>query len=242
MNRLFSCCLTAVIGIFGAAPAGFATEFLDAGFEDYSVPDGSFVRPSVGPWQFSSTRFANTFVVDPTFSPTYSWPNDTRSATFAPQQGEQYVSTYAGLGGLQQNVTFDRPGIYRISTYAASPAGDVLIPTLPGGTQSFPLASGEFRFLVHRPFGYDESHATLVGEKLTTQSGATWSQFNSLFTLNSPGTFQVVVQNTKTANYFIYYDNFDVSFVRAIPESSSQILMMAAGLILSVRRSASALC
>ena len=93
--------------------------FLDPGFENYTVSPGGFVQPTSGPWLFAN----DAGVVEP-FAPNSSTgPGNTWSATFSPMQGAQYASTYAAIDTLQQSVTFDAAGNYRLSVNAAAPDG-----------------------------------------------------------------------------------------------------------------------
>ena len=209
--------LCAIISSLYFVPSGFALigppEFLDPGFESHSVENGAYLPHSTAndaPWSF----YQNSFIVDPFFSQTYSGSSNTRAATYAPQAGEQYVSTYAGNGGVRQLLTISVPGIYRVATYAASPSGSLFIQT-PVTSGTFPMVSGEFRFL----FG-----ETQFGETHTTAAGITWQRFNSLVTVNTPGTYFFGAKNTKSGVYFNYYDNFNIELVSAIPEPSSAAL------------------
>jgi len=177
---------------------------VNAGFENASISDGHYTSAGSAPWSF----LQNSVVVDPFIAQTYDASGTTRAATYVPQEGEQYVSTYAGNGGVEQPITFDQPGLYRVSAYAASPSGSLFIVT-PVVSGSFPMVEGEFRFRLG---------GVLFGETHHTPSGGPWTQFSSLLTIEAPTTKALGAKNTKGAVYFNYYDNFNIEYVGPIPE------------------------
>src|SRR5438045_2010175 len=80
--------------------------FTDPGFESYSVNPGEFVRPSLGAWLFGG----DAGVVEPPAPNSSTGPGNTWSATFAPVDGQQYASTYAGADTIRQGVVFVTAG------------------------------------------------------------------------------------------------------------------------------------
>ena len=116
-----------------------AQVLVDPGFESYAVSSGGFLKPTSGAWAFRN----DAGVVEPFSPPTSTAVLNTWSATFAPYEGEQYASAYAGSDWFDQEVFFPAPGQYLLSVYAASPGGTVIIN---GGTQQ--LVAGDFRFAV----------------------------------------------------------------------------------------------
>lgn len=186
-----------------------AQTILNAGFEDDVVSAGAFLRPAAGPWTFNN----DAGVVRP-FAPNSSTgPLNTWSATFAPVQGQQYASTYAGSDLIRQGLVFGAAGEYRISVYAASPGGTLTIPTV--GTST--MVDGEFSFVLG---------AANIGSLNTVVREAGWAEYSALFTIPSPGTYDLGVRNTKTAAYFINYDAFSI---QAVPEPGLLPFVLAFG-------------
>ncbi len=195
--------------IASSANIAHAQVLSDAGFENYAVTSGGFVKPASGPWLFNN----DAGVVEP-FAPNSSTGVlNTWSATFAAVEGQQYASTYATLDSLRQVVSFPAAGDYRISVYAAAPSGSVTIPSL--GT--LPLGSGEFTFLFND---------TPIGSLHPVPDGSTWNVFSADFTVPTPGAYEVGVRNTRAAPYFINYDAFAV---QPVPEPTVVQLSLAFG-------------
>ncbi len=191
---------------------------IDGGFEDFAVTEGAFLappNPGLGPWQFGN----NAGVVDPYSPPSSSVGVGTWTATFAPIEGEQYASTYAGLDTLTQSVMFDTAGDYLISVYAAAPRGTVVIPPNPN---ELTLVAGQFEFTLD---------GAGIGSLVEIQPGAHWQQFDASFTIDTPGLHTVGVRNTRTAPYFINYDAFSL-----VPEPSTGLLIMLGGGLVAIRR------
>lgn len=186
--------------------------FTDPGFEGYSVSAGSVLQPVSGPW-----TFANDAAVVRPFSPNVSNGTNTWSATFAPIEGQQYASTYAGLDSLRQTVTFASAGNYRISAFAAAPSGSITLPSAGGGT--FPLVSSEFTFTLG---------GASIGNLNAIDPGSSWTLFSADFSISAPGDYQLGIRNTKIAPYFINYDNFAV---QPVPEPSVVALVLLGGLL-----------
>ena len=186
----------------------------DPGFENYSVISGGFDMPSSGPWEFTN----NAGVVEP-FSPNSSTaPLNTWSAVYSAYEGQQYASTYAGGDSIRQLVSFDTPGNYTISAYAAAPDGVVTIP--PNGT--LPLEDGEFTFTL--------GITTDIGALQTVPKGSSWNLYSANFTLDTPGNYWLGIQNTKTLSYFINYDSFTV---HSVPEPQIFHSILIFGLIVA---------
>jgi hypothetical protein len=179
---------------------------LNAGFEDDPVSAGGFAKPTTGPWTYNN----DAGVVRP-FSPNSSTgPLNTWSATFAPIEGQQYVSTYAGSDFVRQGILFVTPGDYRISTYAAAPDGSITIPGV--GTQT--LVDGEFSFVL--------GNLGIGGVKVVPK-GSGWALYSTVFTIPSAGTYDLGIRNTLAASYFINYDAFAI---QGVPEPGSLILLL----------------
>src|SRR5262245_20774367 len=106
MRTLLFCC-----AMSACATNAMGITFVDGGFENYSVPAGSFVRPSTGPWTFVN----DASVVRPFALPTSLGTFMTWSATLPAFEGEQYACTYAGGDVLSQIVHFDSAGTYTMS-------------------------------------------------------------------------------------------------------------------------------
>jgi hypothetical protein len=192
-----------------------APVFVDSSFENYSIPDGSYAAPA-GSWEFRQ----NSFVVDPFIPHTHSGSSNTRSATYVPHLGDQYVSTYAGNGGLSQSLQFTLAGMYQVSVYAASPSGSIFIQTpVFSGTET--LVSGEFQFSLST--SNSTVNATYFGGTQTTTAGGPWLQHSAVITVPSPGTYWIGARNLKFAVYFIYYDDFQIV---SVPEPSSILLAL----------------
>ena len=188
--------------------------FLDPGFENYTVSPGGFVQPTSGPWLFAN----DAGVVEP-FAPNSSTgPGNTWSATFSPMQGAQYASTYAAIDTLQQSVTFDAAGNYRLSVNAAAPDGSVTIPS--AGT--FQLGDGHFTFTIGN---------TAMGSPHTVTAGSSWSLFTADFAIAAPGSYLLGVRNTSASPYFINYDAFAV---QPVPEPATVALGLLGVLSLAV--------
>ncbi|MBE7500197.1 MAG: hypothetical protein HS113_07805 [Verrucomicrobiales bacterium] len=132
--------LSRFVTLLVAAPVIHAAALVDPGFETYAVEPGTFVRPASGPWSFDN----DAAVVKPFAPPTSTGSFNTWSAALSPWEGEQYASTYAGGDRLQQTVTFDAPGVFELSVYAAAPAGTLTLP----GIATVTLGDGEFRFTI----------------------------------------------------------------------------------------------
>jgi hypothetical protein len=188
--------------------------FTDPGFESYSVNPGEFVQPSLGAWLFGN----DAGVVEPPAPNSSTGPLNTWSAMFAPIDGQQYASTYAGADTIRQGVVFANPGDFRLSVYAAAPTGSVTIPSV--GT--FALGEGEFTFTLA---------GGAIGSAHTVPAGTGWSLFTADFTVNKSGTYQLGVRNTTATPYFINYDAFEI---QPVPEPSTIALGLlgAVGIIL----------
>jgi hypothetical protein len=178
--------------------------FTDPGFESYSVNPGEFVRPSLGAWLFGG----DAGVVEPPAPNSSTGPGNTWSATFAPVDGQQYASTYAGADTIRQGVVFATAGDFRLSVYAAAPNGSITIP--PAGT--FALGDGEFTFTLA---------GVAIGSVHTIPAGTGWTLFTADFTVGTSGTYQLGVRNTTVSPYFINYDAFDI---QPVPEPSTVAL------------------
>jgi hypothetical protein len=191
--------------------------FIDPGFESYAVNSGAFLQPSSGVWLFAN----DAGVVRP-FAPNSSTgPLNTWSATFAPMEGQQYASTYAGADFLRQTLSFGAAGDYRLSVYAAAPGGTITIPSL--GT--FTLGNGEFAFTLGN---------LAISSPHTVSAGASWSLFTVDFNIAAPGDYQLGVRNTAASPYFINYDAFAI---HAVPEPSVGVLgLLGCACILAARR------
>src|SRR3954470_13519554 len=186
-----------------------AQSLTDPGFEPYAVDSGGFVKPTTGPWIFGN----DAGVVEP-FAPNSSTgPGNTWSATFAPIEGQQYASTYAGLDSIRQSVLFGAAGQYRVSAYAAAPSGSVTIP--PAGT--FTLGDGQFNFTLGN---------VPIGSPYTIAPGTDWSLFTADFTIPAPGNYEIGIRNNTTSPYFINYDAFEI---KPVPEPSVWQLVLAVG-------------
>lgn len=179
---------------------------LNGGFEDEAVASGGFLKPSTGAWTFSN----DAGIVRP-YSPNSSTgPLNTWSATFAPIEGQQYVSTYAAADLVKQGIVFTTPGAYRILCYAAAPNGAVTIPTV--GT--FTLKGGEFTFTLGN---------SAIGTVNTVAAGSTWNLYSALFNVPAPGTYDLGIRNTLADTYFINYDAFQI---QSVPEPRSTVMIL----------------
>lgn len=182
-------------------------DFVDPGFESYTVSAGEFVKPTSGSWLFGANTDAG--VVEP-YSPNSSnGPLDTWSATLVAHEGQQYASTYAGGDTIRQRVMFGAVGDYWISVYAAAPDGSVTIPSV--GT--LPLVDGEFTFTLESiPF----STPRIVPK------GSSWSLYRVLLSIGEPAPYTIGIANTRTAAYFINYDSFSI---QPVPEPSTMAVL-----------------
>jgi len=190
---------TAVGVLHGAA-------FTDPGFENYTVGAGGFLKPTSGPWVFTN----DAGVVEP-YSPNSSTGTlNTWSATFSAMEGQQYASTYAGGDSIHQTVSFSTAGNYMISVYAAAPNGSLTIPSV--GT--LPLGDGEFTFALAN---------SDIGSLHTVSAGSSWALYSAVFSIGSPGSYALGVQNTAIAPYFINYDSFSI---QSVPEPSTIVLLV----------------
>jgi hypothetical protein len=177
---------------------------LDPGFESYDVASGGFTKDASGPWIFNN----DAGIVEP-FSPHSSnGPLDTWSATFAPFEGDQYASAYAGSDWFDQDVTFPAAGNYQLSVWAASPSGTV---SIVGGPMT--LTTGDFRFAVG---------GSVVGSTFSPPLDAGWNRYMETVQINSHGVHRIGVHTTKTAPYFIDFDMLTV----AVPEPSTSGLLL----------------
>jgi len=200
-----------LFGLIVATPVAIlnAQSLTDPGFETYAVNSGGFVKPTTGPWVFAN----DAGVVRP-FAPNSSTgPGNTWSATFAPIEGQQYASTYAGGDSIQQLVSFGAAGQYTVSAYAAAPSGSVTIP--PVGTST--LQDGQFNFTLGN---------AAIGTPYTLAPGTDWSLFTADFTVPAPGNYQIGIRNNTTSPYFINYDAFEI---QPVPEPALWQLMLAVG-------------
>jgi len=188
-----------VVSSFIAASHGQV--FTDPGFESYSVNPGEFVRPSLGAWLFGN----DAGVVEPPAPNSSTGPLNTWSATFAPVDGQQYASTYAGVDTIQQGVVFATAGDFRLSVYAAAPNGSVTIPSVV----TIALGDGEFTFTLA---------GVAIGSAHAVPAGTGWSLFTADFTVSKSGTVQLGVRNTAASPYFINYDAFNI---QPVPEPSA---------------------
>jgi hypothetical protein len=180
--------------------------FIDPGFENYVLSSGDFLKPATGPWLFGVNTDAG--VVEP-YSPNSSTgPLDTWSATFAPHEGQQYASTYAGNDTIRQEVSFGAAGVYMISAYAAAPNGSVTIPSV--GTLL--LEDGEFAFTLDN-VGIGSSHVV--------PKGSSWNSYSAVFNIDSPGNYKLGIRTSKSAPYFINFDSFAI---QSVPEPSVFVL------------------
>jgi hypothetical protein len=219
MNKL--CLLAAAIVAVSLASTAVAGQFFtDPGFENYAVEPGQFVRPASGPWSFTN----DASVVEP-FAPNSSnGVLSTWSATFAPVEGQQYASTYAGSDTIRQSVALAAAGDYQLSVFATAPDGTVTIP----GVGTFTLGDGQFTFTLGN---------AAIGGTQVVEAGAGWGFYTADFTVASPGNYLLGVRSTLADTYFINYDSFDVRFV---PEPSALALAVGGGLALALcRRGAS---
>jgi hypothetical protein len=188
-----------LLGLIATNPAIVnAQTLIDPGFETYPVSSGGFVRPVTGPWTFGN----DAGVVEP-FAPNSSTgPLNTWSATFAPIEGQQYASTYAGGDSIRQFVLFDAAGQYRVSAYAAAPSGSVTVP--PTGSST--LTDGVFTFTLGN---------AAIGTPHTMTPGTDWGLFAADFTIPAPGSYEIGIRNNTAAPYFINYDAFQI---QPVPE------------------------
>jgi len=182
----------------------------DPGFENYSVTNGGFVQPASGPWLFGN----DAGVVEPPAPNSSTAPLNTWSATFAPVEGLQYASTYAGADTLRQLVSFSAAGDYQLSVFAAAPNGTLTIPSL--GT--FTLESGEFTFTLGN---------AAIGSVHPVPAGTSWSLFTADITIPAPGNYLLGIRNTLSAPYFINYDAFAIE---PVPEPSAIALLLVGAL------------
>src|SRR4051812_47903330 len=201
-----------VVVVIGCITTLHGQVFTDPSFESYAVSPGGFVKPASGAWLFGN----DAGVVEPPAPNSSTGALDTWSATFAPVDGQQYTSTYAGADTIRQTVAFSAAGDYRLSAYAAAPNGSLTIP----GVGTYALGAGEFTFTL--------ANAT-IGSLHTVPAGSGWSLFTADFTVSAPGSYQLGVKNTAAATYFINYDNFAI---QPVPEPSTIALgfLSAAGL------------
>jgi hypothetical protein len=195
--------------IAGPVNMGHSQSFTDPGFESYAVSAGSFVRPPSGVWLFGN----DASVVKPIAPNSSIGPLSTWSATFVPVEGQQYASTYASGDTLRQSVSFSAAGSYRLSVYAAAPAGSVTIPSV----STFTLVDGEFTFTLAN---------VAIGSLHTVPAGSDWSLFTADFTVASPGSYQLGIRNTLGDPYFINYDDFAI---QQVPEPSAVALGLLGG-------------
>src|SRR6185295_16762179 len=158
-----------VVLFFGGAAGLRAQSLSDPGFEGYNVSSGNFLQPSSGAWLFNN----DAGVVEPPAPNSSTGPLNTWSATFAPVEGQQYASTYAGGDSIRQLLSFSAAGDYRLSVYAAAPSGSVTIPSVG----SFALGNGEFTFTLG---------ASAIGSPQTVVAGSTWSLFTVDFSIATP--------------------------------------------------------
>jgi hypothetical protein len=147
-------------------------------------------------------------VVEPPAPNSSTRPLNTWSATFAPVDGQQYASTYAGGDILRQLVSFSAAGDYRLSVYAAAPNGTLTIPS--AGT--FTLGNGEFAFTLDN---------VAIGTVQVVPVGSSWGLFSADFTVPAPGDYRLGIRNTLAAPYFINYDGFAI---QPVPEPSTMAL------------------
>jgi hypothetical protein len=210
MARLREAVLTAGFVILAGIVHG--QSFTDLGFESYTVSSGGFVKPTSGPWQFTN----DAGVVEPFASNSSTGVLYTWSATFPALEGQQYASTY-GVDSLRQSVSFSLAGTYRISAYAAVPDGSVAIPPLG----SISLQDGEFTFVLT---------GSPIGVTNVVSKGSSWNLYSAVFDIGSPGSYLLGIVNTKTAPYFINYDDFAI---QAVPEPTTFQLLLAYSLVLT---------
>lgn len=199
--------LTRVFTLLIAAVGTHAATLVDAGFESYDVEPGTFVRPATGPWSFDN----DAAVVKPFAPPTSTGSFNTWSAALSPWEGEQYASTYAGGDRLQQTVTFDAPGVFELSVYAAAPAGTLTLP----GIATVTLGEGEFRFTIDG-FYLSPLH--------TVAAGSDWTRYGVEIQIEEPGDHTLGIANVKIAPYFINYDAFAIT---PVPEPATYGMAMA---------------
>jgi hypothetical protein len=191
-----------VLGMTSAST--HAQVVLDAGFEGYAVAPGGFVKPTTGVWTFTN----DAGVVEP-FSPNSSTGVlNTWSATRAAYQGQQYASTYAGGDSIRQPITFDTAGVYALSVRAFAPDGMVTF-----GTDTVPVSDGQFRFVLDVP----------VGPTFTVPAGSDWTLYSTQVTVAAPGVYNVGVNNSLIATYFVNYDDFRITVV---PEPAAAGMML----------------
>jgi hypothetical protein len=205
----------AVIHHCGTAQAQALT---DAGFENYAVNSGEFLKPANGPWSFTN----DAGVVEP-FAPNSSTGTlNTWSATLSAFEGQQYASTYAGGDSIRQGVTFPSAGQYAISVYAAAPSGTVTIP----GVGTLNLTSGAFTFTLA---------GVNIGSLHTLLPGTGWSLFSDTFSIDKPGIYQLGIDNTVVAPYFINYDAFAIVAVPEPPSLELAVLGVLSAALLRTR-------
>jgi hypothetical protein len=207
--------ITAIAFVLSFVATLHGQVFTDPGFESYAVNPGGFVQPTSGAWLFGN----DAGVVEPPAPNSSTGPGDTWSATFAPIDGQQYASTYAGVDTIRQVVAFGAAGNYRLSAYAAAPNGSLTIPSV--GT--FTLGSGEFTFTL--------ANAS-IGSLHTVPAGAGWSLFTADLTIATPGNYELGVRNTMAATYFINYDAFAI---QPVPEPSTVALGLLGALGFAIR-------
>lgn len=196
-----------LVALLMAAPLVHAATLVDVGFEAYDVEPGTFVRPATGPWSFDN----DAAVVKPFAPPTSTGSFNTWSAALSPWEGEQYASTYAGGDRLQQTVTFDAPGVFELSVYAAAPAGTLTLP----GIATVTLGDGEFRFTIDG-FYLSPLH--------TVAAGSDWTRYGVEIQIEEPGDYTLGIANVKIAPYFINYDGFAIT---PVPEPATCGMAMA---------------
>lgn len=212
LSRTVVCSLAWAFGVLAFGLTGglgrlHGQSFLDPGFESYDVSSGGFTHPVAGAWLFGN----DAGVVEPPSPNSSTGPLNTWSATFAPMEGQQYASTYAGADTIRQLLSFSAAGDYRLSVYAAAPSGTVTIPSV--GT--FTLGNGEFTFTLG---------AAAIGSLHSVTAGSTWSLFTVDFTIAAPGSYQLGVRNTAASPYFINYDAFALQPVPEPPVMALGVL------------------
>ena len=95
-------CWIVVAAVWITANTSYGQALTDGSFEAFAVSSGGFVKPTSGPWVFTN----DAGVVEPLVPNSSTGPLNTWSATFAAQDGQQYVSTYAGADSISQLVSF----------------------------------------------------------------------------------------------------------------------------------------
>jgi len=190
-----------------AGSTAHAQAILDPGFEQILVPSGDFLRPTTGAWTYVN----DAGVVRPPGRSTGTEVFDTWSATRPAFEGAQYASTYAGSDTITQPVTFNRAGTYELSVMAFSPSGILEIPGNPG--LFMPLERGEFSFQL----------GGQVGPTWVVPLNSDWTRYATTFDVPAPGAYPVGIANTRSAVYFVNYDDFRIT---PVPEPSAAALVM----------------